>query len=74
MCHSASAAATDAEYLLHQYCHDDPKQLNEFRLPELDALCEIGQCSPYSSPRAAGHRHDGRLSDDFSCAALRLLL
>jgi len=31
----------NVRYLLNRYCHDDPKKLNDFRLPELDALCEM---------------------------------
>lgn len=42
---AASAAAlpvwSSVPYLLQQYYHDDPKKLNDFRIPELDALCEI---------------------------------
>lgn len=44
---SAAAAApapwNAQPYLLQRYYHDDPKKLNDFRLPELDALCEMGQ-------------------------------
>lgn len=39
----AAAPWNAIPYLLQRYCHDDPKKLNDFRLPELDALCEIGQ-------------------------------
>jgi len=31
----------DVPYLLHMYCHDDPKKLTAFRLKELDALCQL---------------------------------
>lgn len=43
---------SDVPYLLQQYYHDDPKKLNDFRLPELDALCQLfhaPQCYTKSS-------------------------
>ena len=48
---STAAQWSDVPYLLQQYYHDDPKKLNDFRLPELDALCQIFH-SPkcYSKP------------------------
>lgn len=37
----SSASPVGKQYLLQQYCHEDPKKYNDFRLPELDALCEL---------------------------------
>jgi len=58
---AADSAAADAQpassrsslFLLHLYCHDDPKQLNDFRMAEIDALCSLAGVSVPAYDKAA---------------------